>query len=100
MDPEDLRLAIHRAFASTGRAPEATDLGATLGVTTAEVADGLAERGYTRQEPSAAADNLRSVGLSGRFGACDSHHLGARSQSTAGWPLRRSPLGSSGTRPE
>ncbi|MBK8460459.1 MAG: hypothetical protein IPL43_10020 [Micropruina sp.] len=42
MDPEDLRLAIYRAFASTGRAPEATDLGATLGVTTAEVADGLA----------------------------------------------------------
>jgi hypothetical protein len=29
--------------------------------------DGRLERGYVRREPSAAADHLRSVGLSGSF---------------------------------
>ena len=43
MDAEDLRLAVYRAFAETGRAPGSGELAAELGVEAAEVAAGLAE---------------------------------------------------------
>jgi hypothetical protein len=43
MDAEDLRLAVYRAFAETGRAPGSSELAAELGVEAAEVAVGLAE---------------------------------------------------------
>jgi hypothetical protein len=45
MDSEDLRLAVYRAFAGTGRL----------------------DRGYVRREPSQAAAYLRGVGLTGPF---------------------------------
>jgi hypothetical protein len=43
MDAEDLRLAVYRAFAETGRAPEPDELAAKLGTEAREVAAGLAE---------------------------------------------------------
>ncbi len=43
MDREDLRLAVYRAFADTGRAPEPGDLAAQLGVDLASVVLGLVE---------------------------------------------------------
>ena len=43
MDAEDLRLAVYRAFAETGRAPEPGELATELGTETREVAAGLAE---------------------------------------------------------
>ena len=61
MDRVDLRLAVYRAFAGTGRAPDAGALAAQLGAEASQVAAGL------RREPSQAAAYLRSVGLSGSF---------------------------------
>ena len=43
MDAEDLRLAVYRAFAETGRAPEPGELATKLGTGAREVAGGLAE---------------------------------------------------------
>jgi Alkylmercury lyase len=43
MDAEDLRLAVYRAFAETGRAPEPGELAGKLGTGEREVAAGLAE---------------------------------------------------------
>jgi hypothetical protein len=43
MDAEDLRLAVYRAFAETGRAPEHGELAGKLGTGAPEVAAGLAE---------------------------------------------------------
>jgi hypothetical protein len=43
MDAEDLRLAVYRAFAETGRAPEPGELATKLGTEAREVATGLAE---------------------------------------------------------
>ena len=43
MDSEDLRLAVYRAFAGTGRAPEHGELAAQLGASVQEVAAGLDE---------------------------------------------------------
>jgi Alkylmercury lyase len=43
MDAEDLRLAVYRAFAETGRAPEPDELATKLGTEAREVATGLAE---------------------------------------------------------
>ncbi len=48
MDSEDLRLAVYRAFAATGRAPDAGTLAAQLGTGVPEVADGLAELARAR----------------------------------------------------
>jgi Alkylmercury lyase len=48
MDAEDLRLAVYRAFAETGRAPGSGELAAELGVEAAEVAAGLAELAHGR----------------------------------------------------
>ena len=43
MDSEDLRLAVYRAFAGTGRAPERGELAGQLGADVREVAAGLDE---------------------------------------------------------
>ena len=43
MDREDLRLAVYRAFAGTGRAPDAGALAAQLGAEVSEVVAGLSE---------------------------------------------------------
>jgi len=43
MDDEDLRLAVYRAFAATGRAPGHGELAAQLGASVQEVAAGLGE---------------------------------------------------------
>ena len=43
MDGEDLRLAVYRTFAETGRAPRADELAAQFGDDVREVAEGLAE---------------------------------------------------------
>ena len=43
MDREDLRLAVYRAFAETGRAPDASALAAQFGAETSEVVAGLSE---------------------------------------------------------
>ena len=43
MDAEDLRLAVYRAFAETGRAPQPGELAAQLGIGAPEVAAGLGE---------------------------------------------------------
>ena len=43
MDREDLRLAVYRAFAETGRAPDAGALAAQLGAEASEVVAGLSE---------------------------------------------------------
>jgi hypothetical protein len=43
MDGEDLRLAVYRAFAGTGRGPDAGELAAQFGVGASEVAAGLAK---------------------------------------------------------
>jgi hypothetical protein len=43
MDAEDLRLAVYRAFAETGRVPEPGELAGKLGTGAREVAAGLAE---------------------------------------------------------
>ena len=40
MDAEDLRLAVYRAFAETGRAPEPGELAIKLGTGAREVAAG------------------------------------------------------------
>jgi hypothetical protein len=42
MDSEDLRLAVYRAFAATGRAPGTESLAAELGARVSEVTAGLA----------------------------------------------------------
>jgi len=74
MDAEDLRLAVYRAFAETGRAPEpgelATELVLDLGTLwrlAAHWYDGRLDRGYVRREPSQATAYLRGVGLAGPF---------------------------------
>jgi len=41
LDPEDLRLAVYRDLARTGRAPTATELASRLDVSAPEVRDGL-----------------------------------------------------------
>ena len=43
MDREDLRLAVYRAFAETGRAPDASALAAQFGAEASEVVAGLSE---------------------------------------------------------
>jgi hypothetical protein len=43
MDSEDLRLAVYRAFAATGRAPGPAALAARLGAGEPEVAAGLTD---------------------------------------------------------
>jgi len=43
MDGEDLRLAVYRAFAASGRAPSAADLAIELSATPAEIERGLRE---------------------------------------------------------
>jgi hypothetical protein len=43
MDREDLRLAVYRAFAETGRAPDAHALAAQFGAEASEVVAGLSE---------------------------------------------------------
>jgi len=43
MDSEDLRLAVYRAFAGTGRAPEPGELAGQFGTDVREVAAGLDE---------------------------------------------------------
>jgi hypothetical protein len=43
MDAEDLRLAVYRAFAETGRAPKPGELATELGTEAREVAAGLTE---------------------------------------------------------
>ncbi|MGH3180218.1 MAG: organomercurial lyase, partial [Streptosporangiaceae bacterium] len=48
MDSEDLRLAVYRAFAGTGRAPDAGELAAQLGAEASEVAAGLSELARAR----------------------------------------------------
>jgi hypothetical protein len=47
MDREDLRLAVYRAFADTGRAPEPGELAARLGADPAVVRAGLDELAAT-----------------------------------------------------
>ena len=86
MDLEDLRLAVY-AGCRRGRVPGIADLATEPLATREQVRSGLVtlaaarhlalgsagwyagrlERGYVRREPSAAADYLRSVGLSGTF---------------------------------
>lgn len=48
MDAEDLRLAVYRSFASTGRCDDAAGLAAALGVAVGEVVDGLHELAAAR----------------------------------------------------
>jgi len=48
MDLEDLRLAVYRAFAETGRAPETAELARRLGANTADAAAGLTELAEAR----------------------------------------------------
>ncbi len=48
MNSEDLRLAVYRHFAETGRAPDADDLARRLAVGTGTVRDGLAELAQAR----------------------------------------------------
>ena len=48
MDSEDLRLAVYRSFAETGRAPGADELGRQFGVGAAVVAEGLDELARAR----------------------------------------------------
>ena len=48
MDHEDLRLAVYRAFAETGRAPQAPELARQSGTDVASVARGLADLARTR----------------------------------------------------
>ena len=43
MDGEDLRLAVYRTFAETGRAPDSSELAGQFGVDVLEVAAGLDE---------------------------------------------------------
>jgi Alkylmercury lyase len=43
MDGEDLRLAVYRAFAETGRAPQPSELAGQLGADVREVTAGLGE---------------------------------------------------------
>jgi hypothetical protein len=43
VNSEDLRLAVYRAFAETGRAPQVTELAGQLGADVTAVAAGLAE---------------------------------------------------------
>jgi len=43
MDAEDLRLAVYRAFAETGRAPRSDELARQLGAGAQEVTEGLDE---------------------------------------------------------
>ena len=43
MDSEDLRLAVYREFAATGRAADASSLAARFGTGVSEVADGLGD---------------------------------------------------------
>ena len=43
MDIEDLRLAVYRSFAATGRAPDNRDLAAQLGTGSTEIGEGLRE---------------------------------------------------------
>jgi hypothetical protein len=59
MDAEDLRLAVYRAFAETGRAPKPGELATELGTEVREVAAGLTELargrlGLLRAAPPAA----------------------------------------------
>lgn len=49
LDLEDLRLAIYRSFASTGRAPEPADLEEALGAGRVEVEAGIRELAAARQ---------------------------------------------------
>ena len=48
MDGEDLRLAVYRAFAETGRAPGAGELAGQFGVSARVVGDGLEELARAR----------------------------------------------------
>ncbi|MGH3163836.1 MAG: alkylmercury lyase family protein, partial [Streptosporangiaceae bacterium] len=48
MDSEDLRLAVYRAFAGTGRALDAGELAVQLGAEAPEVAAGLSELARAR----------------------------------------------------
>jgi hypothetical protein len=66
MDGEDLRLAVYRTFAETGRAPDSSELESG-----AHWYDGRLDRGYVRREPSQAAAYLRGVGLAGPFWDCE-----------------------------
>ena len=59
MDAEDLRLAVYRAFAETGRAPEPDELAAKLGTEAREVAAGLA--GLARSRHLALGDQGQIV---------------------------------------
>lgn len=49
MDSEDLRVAVYRAFAETGRAPQAADLARMCGSDVPAVTAGLAELARSRQ---------------------------------------------------
>ena len=48
MDYEDLRLAVYRAFAETGRAPGAGELAGQFGVEATVIAEGLEELARAR----------------------------------------------------
>ena len=48
MDGEDLRLALYRTFAETGRAPDSSELAAQLGAEAPEVTAGLSELARAR----------------------------------------------------
>lgn len=58
MDAEDLRVAVYRSFATTGRAPELSDLAADFGVTVAGAADGLRELARARHVVLDADDRI------------------------------------------
>jgi hypothetical protein len=64
---EDLRLAVYRGFAETGRAPSHEELGARLGLAPAQVADGLE-----------ALATLRHVVLDANGGIVMAHPFSAR----------------------
>jgi len=63
MDIEDLRLAVYRAFAETGRAPGAGELAEELGAEAPVVAEGLEELAMFRAMDAALA---REVGDHGQ----------------------------------
>ncbi len=66
MDREDLRLAVYRAFAATGRAPEPDELATELGADTSTVRRGLDELAAARH---VALDELGHIVMAHPFSA-------------------------------
>ena len=52
MDAEDLRLAVYRAFAETGRAPRSDELARQLGAAVAPHTEGQTQIGYYPIRPT------------------------------------------------